>query len=692
MNNLILKPLIVFLSLQVIISAQSFWKPAAPLPPVMRAFSTSVIGNKAYFWCESGQIYSTDGGGNSFTFYPWYTPFDNTTFGESAPSGIAFADSLIGYITDSIRGEFRTTDGGSHWIKMDSTYTGAHMVKFANTKVGFKIGGLGLHKTTDAGRTWTLFQTGFPFDGQDRNLYVMDELNLWVLKDRGYATNAGAAIWHCSNGSSKWSRLNTGIESDSLNEVVYSDFHMNPSGIGYVVGRIYRPQQQKNYGLILKTKDFGKTWTTQEFPDELYFKLETVNDSTCVVFGYFPGYNEDKICFRRTGNMGQSWERGNISETRNNYSTFYTSADVPSLNTILVSSFAGMYKSTDAGLSFTRVSSNSDAYVHNVSFDNKPQSPETQLAAAVSYSYSDKNFIVSRDGGRTWTQKHFPKSFKPDLAHISIAGGCMYMTEGQYRLYKSTDYGDSWKEVYLRRYGAISGLYALSPDTLVAQAYPNLCTTTDGGTNWKYAPLQDIFLKDIKVYSGLHVWGTGGLDINHSRAGIIYSSTDGGNNFRVQDISPFELTQVEFIDELTGFALGERQLYATRDGGNSWSHINTDAIAFAFYDNNRGVILTSSALAPSSSLVTSDAGRTWKKGNFNFNSLEAKLFFNQRGDLFASSRSALYIYPDALSQIPLPQKEFTPEETLLRFTRTIRILLIRQLLYGMKFLQGCMLN
>ncbi|MGE5352346.1 MAG: T9SS type A sorting domain-containing protein [Acidobacteriota bacterium] len=657
MKNRILYITLILLSLQSVASAQSFWRPVAPVPPRIPAYFTSVAGNKAYFWCEAGQVFSTDDGGNSFAFYPWYAPFENVGIGDFASRGISFADTLTGYIADIARGEFRTTDGGHHWQKVspENVQTNIWLVGFANSKVGFKVGG-GFYKTTDAGLTWKFLPADSIYNGFISNMYVLDETKLWVLKGNLYETNNGASIWYCSDGTSKWSRLNTGIESDSLNGVLYTDFHMNPSGVGYATGRIHRIQQRKTYGIILRTTDFGKTWSTQEFPDENYRKLEVINDSTCIVFGNEYSTYYQKTCYRRTGNMGLSWETGKDFESSFNNS-FYTSAYIPAKNTILVSTTAGMYRSTDSGLSFSKLSSNCDVYAGEVSFDNRPQSTETQLAAAVSFTYSGNNFIVSRDGGRTWTLKLFPKDFLLDFSHLSISGNCMYLTVGQNSLHKSTDYGDTWQMISPRRYGAISNVYALSPDSVIVQAYPNLCITVDGGHSWKYAPLTNIFLNDIKMYSGLKVWGTGGLDRQNSRAGIIYSSSDGGNNWRVQDIASEELTHVEFIDELTGFAIGGRKLYATRDGGNYWKIINTDAVAFTFYDKYRGVILTES-----SSLITSDAGLTWNKGNFNFNSLEAKLFFNKRGDLFASSRATLYIYPDALSQIPLIQKKYAPVE------------------------------
>ena len=58
--------------------------------------------------------------------------------------------------------------------------------------------------------------------------------------------------------------------------------------------------------------------------------------------------------------------------------------------------------------------------------------------------------------------------------------------------------------------------------------------------------------------------------------GIILQTTDGGNNWRMQNIKSRNLRSVHFIDSSTGWAVGENNrtlgsvVLQTNNGGNSW--------------------------------------------------------------------------------------------------------------------------
>lgn len=95
--------------------AQILWKMIAPYPPRLAAYSSVTVGNKAYFWCSNNIVFSTSDGGATFTVYSPYGPIRDVALGCCSNQGIAFADSMIGYITDIAHGEFRTTDGGYTW-------------------------------------------------------------------------------------------------------------------------------------------------------------------------------------------------------------------------------------------------------------------------------------------------------------------------------------------------------------------------------------------------------------------------------------------------------------------------------------------------------------------------------------------------------------------------------------------------
>lgn len=88
--------------------ALSQWQWVAPYPPRLQAYSATVVGNRAYFWCAENLVLATIDGGQTFAVTQ-YSPSKDVALGCCNGHGIAFADSLTGYITDISYGQFRTT-------------------------------------------------------------------------------------------------------------------------------------------------------------------------------------------------------------------------------------------------------------------------------------------------------------------------------------------------------------------------------------------------------------------------------------------------------------------------------------------------------------------------------------------------------------------------------------------------------
>ena len=210
--------------------SQTNWEWITPYPPNKIILSSTVGDNKAYFWCEANSVFSLDFETDNFEILPNYAPYGNCHPGSFAYQGIAFADSMNGYITDICTGEFRTTDGGKNWTK---TASGSSMVCFGTSLVGWKLGGGGLYKTNNAGATW--LQRTLPDNLFNNSLfakmYAINENQLWILTRAQYVGQK-EGVWYSYNGGNSWAELNTGLKSDSSNLVSYFDIKISPSGLG----------------------------------------------------------------------------------------------------------------------------------------------------------------------------------------------------------------------------------------------------------------------------------------------------------------------------------------------------------------------------------------------------------------------------------------------------------------------------
>jgi photosystem II stability/assembly factor-like uncharacterized protein len=173
----------------------------------------------------------------------------------------------------------------------------------------------------------------------------------------------------------------------------------------------------------------------------------------------------------------------------------------------------GMYKSTDAGKTWTHIGLEPTRQIGKVIVD--PRDPNVVFVAALGHVYganADRGVYRTRDGGATWQKVLFKGN---DVGAIDLA-----FDPGD----PQTVYAALWNtrrppwSIYPPSYGPGSGLYK----------------STDGGANWQ------------QLTSGLPSDGVGRIGIavaptNHSRvyaivdakAGGLYRSDDGGATWRL---------------------------------------------------------------------------------------------------------------------------------------------------------------
>nr|NIU00780.1 hypothetical protein [Nitrosopumilaceae archaeon]NIU87231.1 hypothetical protein [Nitrosopumilaceae archaeon]NIV65764.1 hypothetical protein [Nitrosopumilaceae archaeon]NIX61382.1 hypothetical protein [Nitrosopumilaceae archaeon] len=181
MKTVICLFLAIFLFFESLLS-QNQWNFITDNPPRIKVYSSYLIGNTVYFWCDQNVVFKTPDAGESFEVLSPYGPVNNTSLGCCDKHGMAFADSLIGYVTDVGHGEFRTVDGGKTWSQTAPHGSNISLVEFGSTNLGWKVGDGGFHKTTNAGESWDFISAPFFNAGIFSNIYALDEQNVWILK------------------------------------------------------------------------------------------------------------------------------------------------------------------------------------------------------------------------------------------------------------------------------------------------------------------------------------------------------------------------------------------------------------------------------------------------------------------------------------------------------------------------------
>jgi len=665
-----MKTLLVFLLSIIIFKnsySQSDWKWITPNPPNKMVLSSSVVDNKAYLWCSYYSVVKLDFETDNFNVLPTYTSAEPCGGGDFSYQGIAFADSVNGYVTDVCNGQFRTTDGGQTWTKTAESGSNIHLVCFGTPMVGWKLGGGGVYKTTNAGATWN--PSSIPIGawnngGLFTRMYAINQNQIWLLQKASYS-GAGSGVWYSSNGGNSWTGLNTGLISDGSNQVAYYDIKMNSSGLGYIVGSTYKSTNNTYEGFILRTTDLGINWTVSQFPGEKYDAILLLNNNDVVAFGNVGDtYQYNNVVQRRTSDSGASWVFSNPISNSSNYTYFYDAVYSTTYDAIYIFAGYSCYKSTDNGLSYQRVANQLDVSVSDVTFDSKPINSDSQLGVAW-LKWNTKPYLITYDGGQTWHKKSLPQSMGY-IWLVGIAEEVIYMITDQDKLYKSTDLGETWNKLNVPVY--YSGLQALSvynKDVVVLNAYKNLVSTTDGGSSWILGPtLGNVWLQETDISEPGFIAAVGTYYDSLAEKGCFFNSSDFGLSWHLFDTDD-EMKDVMMLGSGIGYALGNKNLYKTTNSGVSWEKIlsrggnwSQGYICFAFSDTSNGVLYSDEGMN-----ITQTGGKTWSKRDYKIPFYSAnKAAFNSRGDLFIISESSLVMLTSEQSFVP--EINITPNETI----------------------------
>ena len=216
----------------------------------------------------------------------------------------------------------------------------------------------------------------------------------------------------------------------------------------------------------------------------------------------------------------------------------------------------GVYKSTDAGKTWTNVGLKDTRHIGKVIIH--PTNPDVVFVAALGHAYgpnTDRGIFHTRDGGKTWEKVLYLDDrtggidiiFDPSNPHVLFAS----MWEG-YRtpwtlnsggekdgIYRSNDDGTTWKRIEgngipegpLGRIGlAMSGGDSNIVYALIEAKKGGLYRSDNGSVNWTLVNDDHRFLERAWYY--IHVWSDPkNANIVYIANTGLYRSIDGGKSF-----------------------------------------------------------------------------------------------------------------------------------------------------------------
>jgi photosystem II stability/assembly factor-like uncharacterized protein len=208
---------------------------------------------------------------------------------------------------------------------------------------------------------------------------------------------------------------------------------------------------------------------------------------------------------------------------------------------------AGIFKSNDAGASWTQLSSTNSTdfyYVNDLDFD---------ALNGVLYAATRKGLYSSNDGGANFTAKLTGSGNDVHCMDIEIANTnprtifATFGLFGQAQIWRSTDAGVSFfQNMSLANYGRIEMAVSQSNPGVAYASFMDLSTygtgaiiyTTNAGSNWFYATVPGPSYSGAQTYTGGQAWYDNILAVDPDNANSVlaggidnWKSTNGGTNW-----------------------------------------------------------------------------------------------------------------------------------------------------------------
>lgn len=473
-------------------------------------------------------------------------------------------------------GVYKSIDGGLSWSVANTGITSNFLACVAHHRsqpdVLYTGGNGGVMKSIDAAANWTAASSGLP-----ATVSVTDLSLSPVAPDTVYAATIEHGVYRTTNGAANWTAANTGLVT-GIDTVQVSPVNAS---------RVYAGARDIGTGLsgLFETLDGGMTWT-----DVSGLLPSPYSPGVLVTDVEFAGFAGEIYVVTQVGVFKSDDDGVSFSSVPQPFGE-RIAANPSNSNELIISGGYGLWRSSDAGASWTQTladfAGNTSEVAVSTAIIYDPFNPARKLAGTESngvylQSANGAPWVLQATGMNSLTIRGLAVHpvdtdqlyagvgdvFSPSLVHFSSSDRGVSWTDNNSGL-GALHFRDIEVDPFTAATVAGTHVYAVGRDLpaldfsgMFSDADGGIYKSTDGGVNWTTIdsgiplnagpPTSTLFgtVRDITLDLGssvgggpvqtLYVAGTGryqddGMGTITKLAGVIYKSTDAGASWSVSD-------------------------------------------------------------------------------------------------------------------------------------------------------------
>lgn len=431
------------------------------------------------------------------------------------------------------------------------------------------------------------------------------------------ATYSGGIFKSVDNGST-WSSSNSGLNPATKNFTKISFLKLGLNG------NLYLNAVFGNENRAFVSTDNGSTWKM------LAEQVWGAGPTTATADGTLYQWLNNELAVSKNG--GTSWD----FPVLNGLPKEKISDLVPISNSelyIVFSDAKGIYKSTDAGANWAKITTQPISLLNCTLYNT----------GETLYILSGTTIQISTDQGKTWTYTYNPPTFPLEPNNLAVAdNGDVYVTARIAGVLKSTDKGKTWSQFF-------TGLEIAGVNVAVATTKSNEVLVCQYGFGVFKSPQNSAgFILASSGFKGASVKDffegpTGNFYVIGD--GTLFSSSDKGKSWK--KLIDYALTYSSVCEKDNNIFLGKNDgVMRSSNGGTSWAYvkngftIGTQQYVHQLVVTSKGTIL---AATGGGMFRTTNNGDSWTKlAVFGTNTAIKTIIQKTNGDLYASSNYKMY--------------------------------------------------